>query len=71
MILILGPKNSWLWSILYRVVDAEIKVKCVENKCTNIYDAVAVVEMYEALYEGKQEGRKSHVPAVEASASNT
>ena len=55
----------------YRVVDAEMKVKCVENKCRNIYDAVAVVERYEALYEGKQEGRKSHVRAVEVSTSNT
>ena len=48
-----------------------MKVKCVENKCGNIYDAVAVVERYEALYEGKQEGCKTNVRAVEASASNT
>ena len=43
------------------VVDTEMKVKCVENKCGNIYDAVAVVERYEALYEGKQEGCKTNV----------
>ena len=49
----------------YCVVDAEMKVKCVENKCTNIYDAVAVVERYEALYEDRREGRKVHVRAVE------
>ena len=49
----------------YRVVDSEMKLKCVENKCTNIYDAVAVVERYEALYEDRCEGRKVHVCAVE------
>ena len=49
----------------YCVIDSEMKLKCVENKCTNIYDAVAVVERYEALYEDHREGRKVHVCAVE------
>lgn len=28
----------------YRVIEADMKVKCVENKCSNIGDAVDVVE---------------------------
>ena len=49
----------------YRVVDADMKVKCVENHCSTIADAVDVVERYEALYEDKREGRRSGIRAVE------
>ena len=51
----------------YRIINAEMKVKCVENHCTNIYEAVTVVERYEALYEDGREMRKSHVRAIDSS----
>ena len=54
----------------YRVVDAEMKIKCIENKCGNIYDAVAVVERYEALYEDRRDGRRQHMRAVDSNPSN-
>ena len=38
----------------YRMVEPDMKVKCVENKCTNLLDAVTVVERYEALYEDRR-----------------
>lgn len=50
----------------YRVIESDMKVKCVENRCTNIFDAVDVMERYEALYEDRKESRKTSVRAVEA-----
>ena len=35
------------------------------------FNSAKMMIRYKALYEGKQEGRRSHVRAVEASASNT
>ena len=49
----------------YRALDTDMKVKCVENHCSNIADAVDVVERYEALYEDRKDGRRSTVRAVE------
>ena len=49
----------------YRVLDSDMKVKCVENHCSNIADAVDVVERYEALYEDRKDGKRSTVRAVE------
>ena len=49
----------------YRALDTNMKVKCVENRCSNIADAVDVVERYEALYEDRKDGRRSTVWAVE------
>ena len=54
----------------YRVVDAEMKIKCIENKCGNIYDAVAVIERYEALYGDRRDGRRQHMRAVDSNSSN-
>ena len=50
----------------YRVIDADMKVKCIENKCSNILDAVNIVERYDALYEDKRESRRTTVRAVES-----
>lgn len=51
----------------YRVIDSDMKVKCVENKCATLADAVDVVERYEALYEDKRlEGRKAAIRVVES-----
>ena len=49
----------------YRVIDSELKIKCVENRCSCIIDAVDVVERYEALFEDRKESRKSNVRAVD------
>ena len=38
----------------YRLLDADMKVKCIENRCNNILDAVYVVERYEALYADRK-----------------
>ena len=35
-----------------------MKVKCVENHCSNIAEAVDVVERYEALYEDCKDSRR-------------
>ena len=45
----------------YLVIDVAMKVKCIENKCSNILDAVNIVERYEALYEDKRESHKKTV----------
>ena len=55
----------------YRVIDPEMKVKCVENKCTTIADAVDVVERYEALYEDRRDSRRSQLRAVDATKQTT
>ena len=39
----------------YPLLDADIKVNCIENRCSNILDAVYVVEHYEALYADRKE----------------
>ena len=49
----------------YRLLDADMKVKCIENRCNNILDAVYVVERYEALYADRKESKRSTVRAVE------
>lgn len=49
----------------YRVIDADMKVKCVENKCANLADAVDVVERYEALYEDRKEVKRAALRAIE------
>ena len=49
----------------YRLLDADMKVKCIENRCNNILDAVYVVERYEALYADRKENKKSTLRAVE------
>ena len=50
----------------YRVIDADMKVKCFENKCSNILDAVNIVERYEALYDDKKDSRRTAVRVVES-----
>ena len=64
MTLTIDPRSSW--QHFYRVIDADMKVKCFENKCANVFEAVDVVERYEALYEDKKEGRRSTVRVIEA-----
>ena len=51
---------------LYRVLDADMKVKCVEND-SNIAEAVDVVERYEALYEDRKDSQRgaTGIPVVE------
>ena len=36
---------------LYGCINNELRIKCVENKCSSVHEAVEVVERYEALYE--------------------
>ena len=43
----------------YRVIESDMKVKCIENKCSNVPDAVDVVERYESLLEDRKEHRKT------------
>ena len=50
----------------YRIIDADMKVKCFENKCSNILDAVNVVERYEALYDDKKDSKRTTVRAMES-----
>lgn len=50
----------------HRMIEPDMKVKCVENKCTNLADAVTVVERYEALYEDRRaENKKVALRAME------
>ena len=48
-------------------LDLDMKIKCIENKATNVFQAVAIVERYEALTDDSERRRKAHVRALEAS----
>ena len=50
----------------YRVIYADMKVKCFENKFSNMLDAVNIVERYEALYDDKKDSRRTAVRVVES-----
>ena len=49
---------------LYRLIDTDMKVKCIENKCKTLADAVDVVERYEALYEDTKDKRKAAARSI-------
>lgn len=49
---------------LYRLIETEMKVKCIENKCTTLTDAVDVVERYETLYEDNQDEERAATRAI-------
>ena len=51
---------------LLRAVDFDLRVRCVDQRCANMDEAVIIMERYEALLEADPSRRRKQVRAVEA-----
>ena len=49
-----------------RVINADTKARCFESKCSNIKDAVNIIERYSGLYEDNMEERRTAVNTKES-----
>ena len=58
-------QEAWALDALLRAVDFELRVRCVDQGCHTLDDAVAVMERYEALLEADPKTKRKQVRGIE------
>ena len=57
---------------LYKLISVEMKCRCFDSMCQNVYQAVEVIERYEAILgDNSQEWTKSNIRAIDTSEEDT
>ena len=57
---------------LYKLIPVEMKCRCIDSKCENVYQAVDIIERYEAILgDHSQELKKSNIRAIDTSGIDT
>ena len=57
---------------LYKLIPVEMKCRCIDSMCQNVYQAVEVIERYEAILgDHSQDAKKSNIRAIDTSGIDT